>query len=108
MPRIKPPPAKAAPETPEIEDFVPPVGAIEIDLPDEPGETQIEIAPGGAAPAGAISIWVSPGSSGRSISIAPTGGTKSSISGVSGAALAGGGLILGMRYILLTSENHHW
>ena len=30
MPRIKPPPAKAAPETPEIEDFVPPVGAIEI------------------------------------------------------------------------------
>lgn len=43
MPRIKPPPAK--PETPEIEEYVSPVGAIEIDLPDEPGETQIEVAP---------------------------------------------------------------
>lgn len=47
MPRIKPPPAK--PETPEIEEYVAPVGAIEIDLPDEPGETLIEVAP--AAPA---------------------------------------------------------
>ena len=43
MPRIKPPPAK--PETPEIEEYVAPTGAIEIDLPDEPGETQIELAP---------------------------------------------------------------
>jgi hypothetical protein len=47
MAKIKPPPAK--PETPEMEDYVPPVGAIEIDLPDEPGETEIEVAP--AAPA---------------------------------------------------------
>src|SRR5882762_5390904 len=53
MPRIKPPPAKAAPETPEIEEYVAPVGAIEIDLPDEPGEThiQIEVAPAPAAAA---------------------------------------------------------
>ena len=51
MPRIKPPPAKPASETPEIEEFVPAVGAIEIDLPDEPGETQIEVAPAPAAPA---------------------------------------------------------
>ena len=35
MPRLKPPPAKAAPETPEIEEYTPPVGAIEIDLPDQ-------------------------------------------------------------------------
>ena len=48
MPRIKPPPAKAAPETPEIEEYVAPVGAIEIDLPDEPGETQIELTPAAA------------------------------------------------------------
>src|SRR5258705_4684520 len=50
MPRIKPPPAKAAPETPEIEEYVAPVGAIEIDLPDEPGETHVEIPPIAAAP----------------------------------------------------------
>jgi len=50
MPRLKPPPAKPAAETPEIEEYVAPVGAIEIDLPDEPGETQIEVAPAGAAP----------------------------------------------------------
>ena len=49
MPRLKPPPAK--PETPEIEEYIAPTGAIEIDLPDdEPGETQIDVAPAAAAP----------------------------------------------------------
>jgi hypothetical protein len=51
MPRIKPPPAKPASETPEIEEYVSPVGAIEIDLPDESGETQIEVTPAPAAAA---------------------------------------------------------
>jgi hypothetical protein len=50
MPRIKPPPAKpGTQETPEIEEFTPPVGDIVIDLPDETGEVQIDVAP--AAPA---------------------------------------------------------
>ena len=49
MPRLKPPPAKQV-ET-EIEEYIAPTGAIEIDLPDdEPGETQIEVAPAAAAP----------------------------------------------------------
>ena len=50
MPRIKPPPAKPAPEAPEIEEFVPAIGEVVIDLPDEPGETHIEIPPVAAAP----------------------------------------------------------
>jgi len=50
MPRLKPPPAKQV-ET-EIEEYIAPTGAIEIDLPDdEPGETQIDVAPAAAAPA---------------------------------------------------------
>src|SRR5882672_12446956 len=49
MPRIKPPPVK--PETPEIEEYTPPVGEVVIDLPDDdPGETQIEVKPAAAAP----------------------------------------------------------